>query len=126
MKAAKIFDHFLGRQAAIKRGGGGEKADAGTHFLRFAHNVVSGDGGGAGGGRQDGGEHAQGSCLAGAVGAQQSIDAARQATESDAVDSAKHAALLVAKLLAEIVYVNHGDARTFYLSRAPSRARMLI
>src|SRR5690348_2178093 len=43
IKLAEVFDGFEGGEAIVKRGGGGEKADAGADFLGLADDVVAGD-----------------------------------------------------------------------------------
>src|SRR6266851_3534070 len=45
VEAAKILDHFLGREARIEGRGGGEKADVGADFFRVLDNVKARDDG---------------------------------------------------------------------------------
>src|SRR5216684_2711890 len=107
VEAAEVFDELLGGEAGIKRGGGGKKADVGAHFLGMLDDVVAADEGGAVGGFQDGGEHAQGGGFAGAVGAEQAVDAAGLAAETDIVDGANLSALLVVKAFGQAASLNH-------------------
>src|SRR5712691_797690 len=107
VEAPEVFDELLGGEAGIKRGGGGKKADVGAHFLGMLDDVVAADEGGAVGGFQDGGEHAQGGGFAGAVGAEQAVDAAGLAAETDIVDGANLSALLVVKAFGQAASLNH-------------------
>src|SRR5216683_1062213 len=107
VEAAKIFDELLGGEAGVERGGGGKKADVGANFFGMLDNVVAADEGGAVGGLQDGGEHAQGGGLAGAVGAEQAVDLAGLAGEADVIDGADFTALLVLEALGQATSFNH-------------------
>ena len=64
--------------------------------------------GGAVGGLQDGGQHAQRGGFAGAVGAEQTVDLAGLAGEGDVIDGANLAALLVVKDLDKTTRFDHG------------------
>src|SRR2546427_597014 len=59
---------------------------------------------------RNGGQHAQRGGLAGAVGAEQTVDLAGLAAETDVFDGANHAALLVLKLLRKIARFDHEDS----------------
>src|SRR6266849_3897752 len=107
VEAPEVFDELLGGEAGIKRGGGGKKADVGAHFLGMLDDVVAADEGGAVGGFQDGGEHAQGGGFAGAVGAEQAVDAAGLAAETDVMDGPDFSALLVVKAFIQAASLNH-------------------
>src|SRR6266851_668666 len=107
VEAAEIFDEFLGGEAGVERGGGGKKADVGAHFFGMLDDVVAADEGGAVGGFQDGGEHAQGGGFAGAVGAEQAVDAAGLAAETDVIDGTDLAALFVVKAFGQATSLNH-------------------
>src|SRR5216683_449243 len=107
VEAPEVFDELLGGEAGIKRGGGGKKADVGSHFLGMLDDVVAADEGGAVGGFQDGGEHAQGGGFAGAVGAEQAVDAAGLAAETDVIDGTDLAALFVVKAFGQATSLNH-------------------
>src|SRR5271168_2806293 len=60
VEAAEIFDKFLGSEARVQGGGGGEKPDAGADFFGIFDDVVTADDGGAIGGLEDGSEHTEG------------------------------------------------------------------
>src|SRR5713101_4605126 len=107
VEAPEVFDELLGGEAGIKRGGGGKKADVGAHFLGMLDDVAAADEGGAVGGFQDGGEHAQGGGFAGAVGAEQAVDAAGLAAETDVMDGPDFSALLVVKAFGQAASLNH-------------------
>src|SRR5215471_3193788 len=69
VEAAKVFDQLLSSETRIECSGSGEKADTGADFFRGFDDVVAANDGGAVGRFKNGGEHTQGSGLAGAIGA---------------------------------------------------------
>src|SRR5712692_1934150 len=107
IEAAEVFDHFLRAQAGIESGGGREKADIGADLFRLFDDVVAANDRRAVGGLKDGGEHAQGSCLAGAVGAEKAVNPAGLASESDVIDGTDFAALFVMEALGQGTGFNH-------------------
>jgi len=108
IEAAKVFDHFLGREAGIKRGGRGEEANIGADLFRVVDDVVAANRGGAAGGFEDGGEHAKSGGFTSAVGPKQAVDLAWFAGEGDIVHGTDLAALFVMKDLGETARFNHG------------------
>ena len=108
VQAAKVFGHFPRGQAAVEGGGSGKIADVRADLLRIAADIVAGDARGAGGGFENGGQHAQSGGLTCAVGSQESVDLAGLAAKGDAVHGAHHAAPGNAEMLAEVFGFNHG------------------
>ena len=73
---------------AVERGLLQRHTDAQAHLLGVAGDVEPGDAGGAAGGAQQGGEHAHGGALAGAVGPEEAVDLAGAHREVDTGDGA--------------------------------------
>src|SRR5581483_7484569 len=110
VEGAEIGDHLARGEAFVERGGTGKVADALADLLRMLTDVVPGNGGRAGRRLQDGGEHAQQRRLAGPVGAEETEYLPRTAAERDVVDGVDVAPLLIVKVLAEMLRVDHGRA----------------
>src|SRR6267378_3209436 len=108
VEAAEVFNKFLGGEPAIEGGGGGEEADVGANFFGLLDDIVAADDGGAIGGLEDGGEHAECGGFAGAIGAEEAVNLARLAGEADVIDGADFTALLVLEALGQATSFNHG------------------
>ena len=67
VQRAKVVQYLACGQASIQRGGTGEIADMLAHLLRLGADIVTGDGGIACGGRENGAQHTQQSGLAGTI-----------------------------------------------------------
>src|SRR5260370_147464 len=98
------FDHDMGVEEG---GGGGKEADIGTDFFRLLDHVVAADDGGTVGGLEDGGEHAKRGGLAGAVGAEETVNLAGLAGKADVIDSADFTALFVLEAFGQTTSINH-------------------
>src|SRR6476646_697492 len=107
IEAAEVFDKFLGGGPGIDRRNGGEETDVGADFFGVLDDVVAADGGGAVGGLEDGGEHAQRGGFAGAVGAEQAVNLAGLTLKADVIDGTDFAALLVLEALGQATSINH-------------------
>ena len=84
---AGLKAHVLARgQERVERRLLERHADRVADVRPVAHDVVAGNPGGAGGGREERREHVDGGRLAGAVGAQEAVDLAGLDLEVDAVD----------------------------------------
>src|SRR5579859_3153019 len=95
VQPAEIFDHLLGSEPRIERGGRREKAHVGADFLRRLDHVVAAHNRRAVAGFQDRGQHAQCGGLACAIRAKQSVNLPGFTGEADAVHGADLSALLV-------------------------------
>src|SRR5712692_7670624 len=107
VEAAKVFDQLLSRETRIERGGGGKKADTGADFFGLLDDVVAANEGGAVGGLEDGGQHAQGGGFAGAVGAEEPVNLAGLAGKADVINGADFTALLVLEALGQATSFDH-------------------
>ncbi len=94
-------------EAGIEGCGGGEKTDAGADFFGSLDDVVTANEGGAAGGLEDGGEHAERGGFAGAIGPEEAVNPARLAGEADAIDGADFAAFLVLKAFGQTASFDH-------------------
>jgi len=72
----------------------GEDSDGGFEFEGLALDVEAGDGGCAGGGGEESGEHLEGGGFACSVGAEEGADAAGREFKGDGIDNAMGAVLL--------------------------------
>src|ERR1035437_8740216 len=79
----------------------------GAHFLRIVDNIMAADDGGAVARFQNGGEHAQGGGLAGAISAEEAIDFAGLRGEADVVDGADGAAFFILEGLRQPASFDH-------------------
>src|SRR6266850_5233791 len=107
IEAAEVFNEFLGGEPAIESGGGGEEADVGADFFGLLDDVVAADDGGAIGGLEDGGEHAERGGFAGAVSAEKTVNLSGLAGKADVIYGADFAALLVLEALGQATSFNH-------------------
>src|SRR5579859_685523 len=108
IQAAEVFDKFLGGEPAIEGRGGGEETDVGADFFGMFDDVIAADGGGAVGGLENGGEHAERGGLAGTVGSEEAVYLAGLAGEADVIDGADFTALLILEALGQATSINHG------------------
>ena len=114
MKAAEVFHHLEGRQAAVQGGSCRKKAQVLASFFGLLPNIKTGNASGARGGREDGSEQTQSSRLASAVCAEQTVNLSRGAVKGEILDRANYAPLFVSKFFAETFGFDHsvaGDVR---------------
>jgi hypothetical protein len=76
-------------------------------FFRGLDDVIAAESGGTVAGLENGGQHAQSGGFAGAVGAQQTVDLAWAAGETDVIHGADGAAFFVLEVFAEIAGFDH-------------------
>src|SRR6266545_2346353 len=93
-QAADHLDVLPAGEDLVDGGGLARQADAGAHAIGVGADVDARDAGAAGVGLEQGGEHADEGGLAGAVGAEQAVDAAGRDGEAEAVQRADLAEVL--------------------------------
>ena len=120
VEAAEVFDKFLSGEPAIESGGCGEKTDIGADFFGVLDDIVATDDGGAVGGLENGGEHAESGSFASAICAQEAVDFAWLTLKADVVDGADFTALFVLEAFGQATSINHGW--TPRLDKAKDRA----
>ena len=109
IEPAEVLHDLLGGEPRVQSGGGREEADARAHLFGLLDDIVAADQGCAVGRLEDGREHAESGGLAGAISSQQSVDLARLASETHALDCANLAALFVLEALGQTTGFNHRD-----------------